>query len=119
MNTLSDSFSDENLRAARQKLLARGALLADRIQQVRADLRRDDGPLPHGAEVAVIVRENDGMLRTIEKSACSEIARIDAALERMEEGVFGLCEECGGEIEAACFVARPDASRCKGCARDG
>jgi DnaK suppressor protein len=118
MKTPDSAFSDENLRATRQKLLARGALLADRVQRVRADLGRDDGSLPLGGEGVVIVRENGEMLRTIEKFACSEITRIDAALERMEEGVFGLCEECSGEIEAECFVARPDAARCKACARD-
>lgn len=113
------TFSEDTLREAREKLLARSALLVDRIQRVKADLRREPEPLPLDAPDAASVRENDAVLVAIEKSAYAEISRIEAALGRMEEGTFGLCEECGKEIEAARFVALPDAVRCKTCAREG
>jgi RNA polymerase-binding transcription factor DksA len=113
------TFTDDTLREAREKLLARGALLTERIQRVKADLRREHEPLPLDPPDAASVRENDDVLLAIEKSAYAEISRIEAALERMEAGTFGLCEECGKEIEAARFVALPDATRCKTCARDG
>jgi RNA polymerase-binding transcription factor DksA len=113
------TFTDDTLREAREKLLARGALLVERIQRVKADLRREPEPLPLDAPDAASVRENDAVLLAIEKSSYAEISRIEAALERMENGTFGLCEQCGKDIEAARFVALPDTSRCKSCASDG
>ena len=113
------TFSDDTLRAAREKLLARGALLVERIQQVKADRGRAEEPLPPDAPDAAIVREDGAMLLAIEKSAHAEISRIEAALERLEVGTFGLCEECGKEIEAARFIALPEATRYKICASDG
>ena len=117
MKTASKPFTDDTLRDAREKLLARGALLTDRLKRVRADLRRESEPLPGDAPAAAQVKESDDVLIAIEKSACSEIARIEAALDHMEEGTFGLCEECGHEIEAALFVAVPYTTHCAACAR--
>jgi RNA polymerase-binding transcription factor DksA len=90
MKTSSKPFTDDTLREAREKLLARAALLTDRVKTVRADLRRESEPLPNDAPAAPRVRESDDVLIAIENSARSEVARIEAALERMEEGAFGL-----------------------------
>ena len=40
---------------------------------------------------------------------------IDAALHRIEEGNYGYCFECGGEIAEARLRALPFAVRCRGC----
>jgi len=102
-----ETLSDDTLRDAREKVLSRGALLRDRLQRVQADLR-----------LAREVRESDEVLLAIEISASGELARIEAALDHMEDDTFGLCEECGREIEAARFVATPYATHCKSCAPD-
>jgi len=41
--------------------------------------------------------------------------RIEEALERLEEGTFGYCFECGDEIEERRLRALPFAVRCKDC----
>ena len=114
-----ETFSEDTLRAAREKLLARGALLADRLKQVKADLAQQPDSSPMASPEAVTPHESAAVLLAIEKSSYAEIARIEAALEHMEDGTFGLCEECGHEIEAARFVAWPEAARCKACERKG
>jgi RNA polymerase-binding transcription factor DksA len=114
-----ETFSDDTLREAREKLLARGTLLTDRIKQVRADLRHGPDDSLAGREVVTTLREDDEALQAVEKLAHAEIARIEAALDAMDEGTFGLCEECGREIAPARFVAVPYATHCKSCARDG
>lgn len=43
------------------------------------------------------------------------ISKIDRALEKIEEGTFGLCEECGEEIEFKRLDARPVAALCVAC----
>ncbi|HEX2032482.1 MAG TPA: TraR/DksA C4-type zinc finger protein [Actinomycetota bacterium] len=40
------------------------------------------------------------------------IDKIDKALERMDEGTYGLCERCGRPIEKARIKALPYASLC-------
>jgi RNA polymerase-binding transcription factor DksA len=42
---------------------------------------------------------------------------ISAALERMNQGIFGRCEECQGEIPKARLQAVPYARYCVTCAR--
>jgi len=41
--------------------------------------------------------------------------KINQALSRIEEGTFGICEVCGGEISIKRLKARPVATYCIGC----
>lgn len=43
------------------------------------------------------------------------LRRIDAALQRMDEGTYGTCERCGEVIDAERLAALPYASRCVAC----
>lgn len=43
------------------------------------------------------------------------LAKIDAALERLEEGTYGYCYECGQEIAGQRLRALPFAERCRDC----
>lgn len=44
-----------------------------------------------------------------------EVRRIDAALERLEQGGYGTCATCGTAIEPRRLEALPWALRCTGC----
>lgn len=46
----------------------------------------------------------------------ADIARIDAALARIEEGEYGWCLTCGAQIAAKRLDIDPAASQCVGCA---
>lgn len=43
------------------------------------------------------------------------ILKIEGALKRLDEGVYGICEECGGEIGTARLKARPVTTLCIDC----
>jgi DnaK suppressor protein len=43
------------------------------------------------------------------------IKKIDKALERIENGTYGICEDCGGEIGIKRLTARPVTTRCIEC----
>lgn len=47
----------------------------------------------------------------------SELRGLDAAQRRMDEGRYGTCEECGGEIGFERLKANPTATRCITCQR--
>lgn len=43
------------------------------------------------------------------------IKKIEDALKRIEEGTFGLCDDCGEAIESRRLEARPTATLCVAC----
>jgi DnaK suppressor protein len=43
------------------------------------------------------------------------IKKINDALRRLEDGSFGICEECGREISEKRLMARPTATLCISC----
>ena len=45
----------------------------------------------------------------------SEIAAVDAALQRIADGRYGECVDCGAHIAEARLRAAPEASRCIPC----
>jgi DnaK suppressor protein len=45
-----------------------------------------------------------------------ELAQIDAALARIDAGTYGMCQECGMEIEGGRLAALPYAATCSECA---
>ena len=101
----------------REKLLSRAADLRARLNRVRADLGRRIEPLPKDSPDAAIAVENDEVLAALETATLSELAHLEAALERMNDGVFGICESCAAPISPARLEAVPYASRCARCAK--
>jgi DnaK suppressor protein len=45
----------------------------------------------------------------------AELDAIDAALKRIESGVYGVCTDCGIDIPAARLHAAPETPRCIDC----
>ena len=43
------------------------------------------------------------------------LKKVQTALQRIEEGTFGECQECGADISAKRLLARPTASKCLCC----
>lgn len=43
------------------------------------------------------------------------IAKIQEALERLDQGTYGICEECGGQISEKRLKARPVTTFCIDC----
>jgi RNA polymerase-binding protein DksA len=54
---------------------------------------------------------------SLEESSEHLLGDIDAALERIENGTYGTCTNCGGRIPAERLEARPYATLCIGCQR--
>lgn len=46
-----------------------------------------------------------------------KLEKLEAALQQMEEGTYGLCEACGRAIEPERLAALPTAALCIACAR--
>lgn len=48
----------------------------------------------------------------------AHMKRVEEALRRIEDGTFGLCEECDEDIEIKRLEARPTATLCVACKED-
>ena len=63
------------------------------------------------------IDENQFLLLRIRDRESNLIYKIKKALERIEEGEFGMCEECGEEISIQRLKARPVTTQCINCKR--
>jgi DnaK suppressor protein len=61
-------------------------------------------------------RENDEVVDAIGNETAQSIRVLQAALSRIEDGSYGICENCGSGINDGRLAAIPEATRCVGCA---
>jgi DnaK suppressor protein len=59
------------------------------------------------------------MALAAQRRHAQQIARIDAALQRMEAGDYGYCVQCDAEVPARRLELDPAAPLCVGCAGKG
>ncbi len=95
-----------------QKLKAREAELNKRLHRIEDDL--DQTPNPDSEERAT-ERENDEVLEGMGLQGQSELKAIEAALQRIEDGTYGICVRCEGEISPERLDAVPHAALCRKC----
>ena len=84
-----------------------------RIRDVRSEGIGDRDVLD-AAESSEIDIQDDIGFALIQLKA-ETLKKIDAALRRIEQGDYGDCFECGGEISEARLRALPFAFRCRDC----
>lgn len=102
--------SDEALR---QELKQKKQELTLRLERISANLRR--GYEADSKERAKQLEDNE-VVDALGNEAREEIAKISAALRRMDTGDFGTCTECGMPIQEGRIKAYPYANECIECA---
>ncbi len=75
----------------------------------------DDEHDPEGATLAFERQHAAALL----EAAREQVAAFDAALERLTEGRYGICDRCGQPIGEDRLAARPAARTCIECAGGG
>jgi DnaK suppressor protein len=79
-----------------------------------ADERREGSPFGKREEEATESFELERRL-TLEKRLLEQLAGVEHALQKFEEGSYGLCDNCGKPIDPARLEALPQASLCLEC----
>jgi RNA polymerase-binding transcription factor DksA len=93
------------------------AELHDDVDRARADRFEDlAGPVSDAGDESVATLIGDIDHADVSRDL-TELRALDAARSRMEEGSYGVCVACGGEIEYERLRAAPAAIRCIGCQR--
>ena len=91
--------------------------LTKRITAIEKDIHHKDQPVEKDFAEQVTQRENDDVLNALDDEAKQTVFQIDAALNRITDGSYGLCESCGNDIAEARLQALPYATTCVSCAQ--
>lgn len=102
-----------NISTQKQVLLARRAELAAKLTDIEDQL---DAPMSKDWEDRSSERQGDEVLEALGQAEWNEVIRIDAALERIENGEYGACAKCGNDIADARLDLLPDTPLCVACA---
>ena len=106
---------DFDAAGVREQLTARKQELHELLERIRANLgRRLD---PDAKERAKELEDRD-VVDALGNDATGELTLIAATLERLDNGRYGICEECASPIGYARLAAYPCASLCIDCAED-
>ena len=110
---------------ARQRLEAEQAATRERLARLEREFAgivdaagaagTDDEHDPEGATIA-FERQH---VAALVSQAQEHLARIDAALARLEDGSYGVCSGCGQPIGPGRLAARPASVTCVRCAAAG
>ena len=82
------------------------------IVEAAGQANADDEHDPEGATIAFERQHIAALL----DQARQQLARVDAAIARLDTGEYGRCERCGEPIPPARLAARPTATTCIRCA---
>jgi DnaK suppressor protein len=106
-----DAAIAARLRARRAELVEAGAAHEEDRRPVKLDQTR------MGRLSRMDALQEQAMAIELERRREVELARIDAALERLGGGEYGYCVTCGQAIEPKRLELDPSTPLCLGCAR--
>lgn len=105
-------FFRRRLQSRRDELLA--ALRAGTENSADKNLTEQSAPVRDPGDESVALTTADANMGELQ-SDTEEIRAIDAALARIDQGVYGKCLDCGEVIPLARLDAYPTAERCTEC----
>ena len=106
MNSRDTDFFRKLLNERKQELLTEAGKTVDGMDE--------NGNFPDPTDRAAMESDRSFTLRIRDRER-KLIAKIEEALRRLEDGSYGVCEECGEKIGAARLKARPVTTLCIDC----
>lgn len=97
----------------KKKLIAQRMALLDEAEETRNELPGQT-VFPDLGDQASAETERSFILRLRGRER-RLLKKIDDAIERIERGVFGICEKCGAEIDIRRLEVRPVTTLCIDC----
>ena len=106
-------MNNPSLAQITDDLIHRRAALMERISRVTTDIQKE-----HSADWSEQAqeRQNDEVLEAIGNESRNELAQINKALERIEDGTYTTCSSCGEDINLERLEAVPYTNLCIQCA---
>jgi DnaK suppressor protein len=120
---MTSPLSDTDLQLLAAALKQRRAQVGDVVQErlhLHGLVTHEDAALPNRREETDDEAAADTAARmdilAVARDA-DELAVLDNALQRLAEGEYGICVECGDDIARERLYANPAATRCAECQR--
>ncbi|MFC6345474.1 TraR/DksA family transcriptional regulator, partial [Nocardioides hankookensis] len=111
--TAQERLEQERRRTERRLVDLRGDYRG--FVEASKDTNADDEHDPEGATIAFERSQAGALVHQAEE----QLREVDAALERVAQGTYGVCAVCGEEIPPGRLEVRPTATTCVGCATSG
>jgi len=107
-------MEQDRIEFFRQLLQQRLADLLGEADKTREDMTGAASPFPDPADRATLETDRNFTLRIRDRER-KLITKIREAMERIENGTYGQCEICGGDISEKRLIARPVTTMCIAC----
>ena len=98
---------------AETRLKASRAALVAELTEIEHDL---DAPPPKDWEDRASERQGDDVLEALGHRDRVTLRQVDAALDRIADGSYGLCVACGARVSAKRLAVLPATPFCVACA---
>ena len=95
------------------RLLSRQEELNARLTAIEHDLDQKKDP---DVEERAVESEGDEVMESLGQSGLQELKAIDAALDRVKKGTYGICVQCEEPISKERLDVVPMAALCRDCA---
>lgn len=105
---------------AKEKIKKYEEILGKEKKRLTEEIKQDKTRLDFGNDIDNFDEEADeaeelGNELGVEKIIKERMNRIDMALNRIQEGTYGICEGCGKEIPEKVLLAAPESTLCDTC----
>jgi len=104
----------EQLAYFEKKLKDMRSSLLSEAEKTLSDMTDNAGNYPDPTDRATVESDRNFELRIRDRER-RLLAKIHEALERIEEGSYGICEQCGEDITFKRMEARPVTTLCIDC----
>ena len=104
----------ERLEYFRELLNERFKTLLEEAEKTVSGMTNDKDTFPDPTDRANLETDRNFLLRIRDRER-KLILKIKDALARIDDGTFGICEECGAEISEERLKARPVTTLCIDC----
>ena len=104
-----------HLKGLDDRLCARAALLAIEVNAARRHSGTDLGGETNDLKEAASAETQAVVADAEVERDLAELRDIQAARERIRNGTYGSCVDCGAEIDLGRIQAQPEACRCLQC----
>lgn len=103
----------KSVETRKQELDRRLGELKARIARIEGELEQ---PLSDSFAEQAVEREEEEVLEDLGAAGVHEIRMIEAALDRIQNGSYGICARCGDPISEERLDVLPHTPLCRDCA---
>ncbi len=106
-------MNKEELKKTEERLIEEKKLIETNLKKFESELDFGDD-IDHMEEEADEIEETVNFL-SVKENQDKRLKQIETALERIKNGTYGICIECGGKIEKEVLAVDPESLLCKQC----